>query len=61
MQGTGGTAVEVRQEAWAGFRTPRLRSSDSGPIVLGREHGMEGGGLWEMLKLFCYLGAGFTL
>ena len=21
---------------------------------------MEGGGLWEMLKLFCYLGAGYT-
>ena len=29
-------------------------------LVLGREHGMEGGGLWEMFKLCCYLGAGYT-
>lgn len=56
MQGTGGTAVEVRQEAWAGFRTPRLRSSDSGPIVLGSHGGVyarEGEGqVWVLGRSF---------
>ena len=50
-------SYEVQKQSYESLLLVML--TRGGGLVLGREHGMEGGGLWEMLKLFCYLGAGY--